>query len=72
MVREWPLCTYSIEYVMTEAPNNDRAIQSRQKQPDIPQDCVASQGAIWALHCLFLLSSSRVTYMSYDMCIKPP
>lgn len=48
-----------MEYVVTEAPNNDKAIQSRHKQPDIPQDCVASQAAIWGLHCLFLLTSSK-------------
>lgn len=66
------VCLYAlIEYMTTAMPNNDKAIQSREQTLDIPQDCVVCQGAIWGLHCLFLLTSSRVTYITYDMCIKP-
>lgn len=35
------------EYIMIGAPNNDKAMQSRQQPLDIPLDCVAGQGAIW-------------------------
>lgn len=41
------------KYIMKGSPNNDKALQSRQKLIEIPQECVVGQSAFWCLHCLF-------------------
>lgn len=59
----------SPEYIVIQTPKNDKAMWSRHQPLDIPQDCVMGQGAIYGSYCLFLPTSLRVTYITYDMCI---
>lgn len=63
-----PFHPYTFLYI-NWTPNNDGALKSRQQLLKILKDCVVGQGTIFELHCLLLLTSSRVTFRTFHMCV---